>query len=129
MERNPLVGWNKVDDMSYGCANQAGEDNRNVGRMAALLAGLAASDSVPANTVNRLCGSGMDAIGPVAHAIKMGKADPAGYVRRAADYDGYVRAGRTPCAVCALHHVHWCRSGHCDGDRAGAVRHSRLAKS
>ena len=73
MERNPGVDWSKIDDMSYGCANQAGEDNRNVGRMAGLLAGL--PDSAPSNTVNRLCGSGMDAIGSVARAIKTGEAD------------------------------------------------------
>lgn len=73
MERNGSVDWTKVDDIAYGCANQAGEDNRNVGRMAALLAGL--PDSAPANTVNRLCGSGMDAIGSVARAIRTGEAD------------------------------------------------------
>ena len=73
MERNPSVDWSKVDDMSFGCANQAGEDNRNVGRMAALLAGL--PDSAPSNTVNRLCGSGMDALGSLARAIKTGEAD------------------------------------------------------
>tara|TARA_R110002096_G_scaffold13392_7_gene47577 strand:+ start:47 stop:1255 length:1209 start_codon:yes stop_codon:yes gene_type:complete len=73
MERNKSVDWSQIDDMSYGCANQAGEDNRNVGRMAALLAGL--PDSTPSNTVNRLCGSGMDAIGSVARAIKTGEAD------------------------------------------------------
>jgi acetyl-CoA acyltransferase len=72
MERNKGVDWSQIDDMSYGCANQAGEDNRNVGRMAALLAGL--PDSAPSNTVNRLCGSGMDAIGSVARAIKTGEA-------------------------------------------------------
>ncbi|MCB9930991.1 MAG: 3-oxoadipyl-CoA thiolase [Alphaproteobacteria bacterium] len=73
MERNGSVDWTKIDDIAYGCANQAGEDNRNVGRMAALLAGL--PDSAPANTINRLCGSGMDAIGSVARAIKTGEAD------------------------------------------------------
>ncbi|MTI45887.1 acetyl-CoA C-acetyltransferase [Roseibium hamelinense] len=70
MERNPDVDWSKVDDLIYGCANQAGEDNRNVGRMAALLAGLPIS--VPGTTVNRLCGSGMDAIGMAARAIRSG---------------------------------------------------------
>src|SRR4249920_3851840 len=60
MERNPKVDWAAVDELFYGCANQAGEDNRNVGRMALLLAGL--PESVPAGTLNRLCGSGMDAV-------------------------------------------------------------------
>jgi acetyl-CoA acyltransferase len=72
MARNPGVNWAQVDDLFYGCANQAGEDNRNVGRMAALLAGL--PQDVPANTINRLCGSGMDAIGTAARAIKAGEA-------------------------------------------------------
>lgn len=73
MERNPGVNWASVDDLVYGCANQAGEDNRNVGRMAALLAGLPIE--VPGTTINRLCGSGMDAIGTAARAIKAGEAD------------------------------------------------------
>jgi acetyl-CoA acyltransferase len=73
MQRNPGVDWAKVDDVYYGCANQAGEDNRNVGRMAALLAGLPVE--VPANTINRLCGSSLDAIGIGARAIKAGEAD------------------------------------------------------
>ncbi len=73
MDRNKSVDWSQVDDIAYGCANQAGEDNRNVGRMVALLAGL--PDSAPANTINRLCGSGMDAIGSVARAIRTGEAD------------------------------------------------------
>ncbi|SFL44430.1 3-oxoadipyl-CoA thiolase [Rugamonas rubra] len=70
--RNPGVDWTTVDDVFYGCANQAGEDNRNVGRMAALLAGLPVE--VPANTVNRLCGSSLDAVGMAARAIKAGEA-------------------------------------------------------
>ncbi|KAA0596578.1 acetyl-CoA acyltransferase [Azospirillum lipoferum] len=73
MERNPGVEWSAVDDVILGCANQAGEDNRNVARMAALLAGL--PDTVPGTTVNRLCGSGMDSIGMAARAIKAGEAD------------------------------------------------------
>ena len=73
MERNPNVDWAAVEDVIFGCANQAGEDNRNVARMAALLAGL--PDSVPGGTVNRLCGSGMDATGTAARAIKSGDAD------------------------------------------------------
>lgn len=73
MERNPNVDWNAVEDVIYGCANQAGEDNRNVARMSALLAGL--PDSVPGGTVNRLCGSGMDATGSAARAIRSGDAD------------------------------------------------------
>ncbi len=69
--RNAGVDWAAVDDLYYGCANQAGEDNRNVGRMAALLAGLPVE--VPANTINRLCGSSMDAVGIGARAIKAGE--------------------------------------------------------
>ncbi|MEP1741383.1 MAG: 3-oxoadipyl-CoA thiolase [Kangiellaceae bacterium] len=71
MDRNPQVNWSEVDDLYYGCANQAGEDNRNVGRMSALLAGL--PQTVPAVTINRLCGSGMDAIGTAARAIACGE--------------------------------------------------------
>jgi len=73
VKRNPNVDWSKLDDVIYGCANQAGEDNRNVGRMALLLAGLPVD--VPAVTVNRLCGSGMEAVGQLARAIKCGEAD------------------------------------------------------
>jgi acetyl-CoA acyltransferase len=68
MRRNPGVHWDQVDDVIYGCANQAGEDNRNVARMSALLAGL--PQEVPGTTVNRLCGSGMDAVGIAARAIR-----------------------------------------------------------
>ena len=71
VERNPRVDWEAVDDVVYGCANQAGEDNRNVGRMALLLAGLPAI--VPGTTVNRLCGSSLDAIAIAARAIKAGE--------------------------------------------------------
>jgi acetyl-CoA acyltransferase len=73
MERNPRVDWQAVDDVIFGCANQAGEDNRNVARMASLLAGL--PPGVPGSTVNRLCGSSMDAVGIAARAIKCGEAD------------------------------------------------------
>ncbi|CAE6872239.1 MULTISPECIES: 3-oxoadipyl-CoA thiolase [Paraburkholderia] len=72
MERNKDVDWNAIDDVIYGCANQAGEDNRNVARMSLLLAGL--PQGVPGSTVNRLCGSGMDAVGIAARAIKSGEA-------------------------------------------------------
>ena len=72
MARNPGVDWGAVVDVIYGCANQAGEDNRNVARMAALLAGLPVE--VPGCTVNRLCGSGLDALGTAARAIKSGEA-------------------------------------------------------
>ena len=72
MVRNPGVNWAEVDDVLFGCANQAGEDNRNVGRMAALLAGLPVE--VPANTINRLCGSSMDAVGIAARGIRAGEA-------------------------------------------------------
>ncbi|NNP75142.1 3-oxoadipyl-CoA thiolase [Acinetobacter sp. Ac_3412] len=73
IQRNPKVDWQQVDDVIYGCANQAGEDNRNVGRMSALLAGL--PYQVPATTVNRLCGSSLDAIAMAARAIKANEAD------------------------------------------------------
>ena len=73
MDRNPSVDWAATDDVTLGCANQAGEDNRNVARMASLLAGLPVE--VPASTVNRLCGSGMEAVGLAARAIKVGAAD------------------------------------------------------
>jgi len=73
MQRNPSVDWAAVDDVVYGCANQAGEDNRNVARMSALLAGL--PDAVPGTTMNRLCGSGLDALATAARAIKAGEAD------------------------------------------------------
>ena len=70
--RHPNLDWSAIDDVIYGCANQAGEDNRNVARMAALLAGL--PQSVPGATINRLCGSGLDALGTAARAIKSGEA-------------------------------------------------------
>jgi 3-oxoadipyl-CoA thiolase len=73
MERNPGVDWGAVDDVIYGCANQAGEDNRNVARMALLLAGL--PKEVPGSTVNRLCGSSMDALGVASRAIKSGETE------------------------------------------------------
>jgi len=72
MERNTGVDWGMLDDVLYGCANQAGEDNRNVARMSALLAGL--PFGVPGGTINRLCGSGMDAVGTAARAIRAGEA-------------------------------------------------------
>jgi 3-oxoadipyl-CoA thiolase len=73
MERNKSVDWSKLDDVYFGCANQAGEDNRNVARMALLLAGLPAS--IPGVTVNRLCASGLEALGTAARAIKSGELD------------------------------------------------------
>lgn len=73
MERNPRVDWAAVDDVLLGCANQAGEDNRNVARMAVLLAGL--PETVPGGTVNRLCGSGLNAVGSAAQAIRSGDAE------------------------------------------------------
>ncbi|MDE2277339.1 MAG: 3-oxoadipyl-CoA thiolase, partial [Burkholderiales bacterium] len=72
MTRHAQVDWGAVDDVVFGCANQAGEDNRNVARMSALLAGL--PQEMPAATVNRLCGSGLDAVGTAARAIKAGEA-------------------------------------------------------
>lgn len=71
MERHPNVDWSAVDDVIYGCANQAGEDNRNVARMALLLAGM--PETVPGTTINRLCGSSLDALGVAARAIKSGE--------------------------------------------------------
>jgi 3-oxoadipyl-CoA thiolase len=73
IERNKGVDWAMVDDLFYGCANQAGEDNRNVGHMAGLLAGL--PPEVPGNTINRLCGSSLDAVGTAARAIRAGEAN------------------------------------------------------
>ncbi len=73
MERHPTLDWDRLDEVFFGCANQAGEDNRNVARMAALLAGL--PSSVPGATINRLCASGLDAIGTAARAIRSGEID------------------------------------------------------
>ncbi len=73
MERNPNIDWAAVDDVILGCANQAGEDNRNVARMSLLLAGY--PETVPGTTMNRLCGSGMDAVGTAARAIRSGEAE------------------------------------------------------
>ncbi len=72
LRRHPQIDWSEVDDLIYGCANQAGEDNRNVARMSALLAGL--PTGVSAVTLNRLCGSGLDAVGSAARAIRSGEA-------------------------------------------------------
>src|SRR5690606_24692644 len=72
-ERNRRVDWERLDEVYLGCANQAGEDNRNVARMAVLLAGL--PQSVPAATINRLCGSGLDAVNLAARAIRTGEAE------------------------------------------------------
>src|ERR1700690_3979013 len=71
LQRNPSVDWSAIDDVILGCANQAGEDNRNVARMALLLAGL--PQTVPGSTINRLCGSSMDAVSIAARAIKTGE--------------------------------------------------------
>src|SRR5450432_78760 len=73
MKRNPKVDWAALDEVIFGCANQAGEDNRNVARMALLLAGL--PDSIPGFTVNRLCASGLNAVGAAAAAIRAGEID------------------------------------------------------
>ena len=73
VERNPYVEWRRLDDVIFGCANQAGEDNRNVARMALLLAGLPVE--VPGATVNRLCGSSMEAVAIAARAIRCGEAE------------------------------------------------------
>src|SRR5664279_5344014 len=73
MSRHPKIDWEKLEEVYFGCANQAGEDNRNVARMALLLAGLPAS--VPGLTINRLCASGMEAVGSAARAIRAGNGD------------------------------------------------------
>src|SRR5690242_4954023 len=73
LARNPKAGWDRLDEVILGCANQAGEDNRNVARMSLLLAGL--SPNVPGSTINRLCASGMDAVGTAARAIASGALD------------------------------------------------------
>src|ERR1043165_2185307 len=73
MARNPKVDWTQVDEVYFGCANQAGEDNRNVARMALLLAGL--PDTIPGITVNRLCASGLNAVGAAAQGIRAGEID------------------------------------------------------
>src|SRR6266545_3088211 len=73
MARHPKIDWPQLDDVYFGCANQAGEDNRNVARMALLLAGL--PDSIPGVTVNRLCASGLQAVGEAARAIRAGEID------------------------------------------------------
>src|ERR1700681_871681 len=75
MARNPKVDWSRLDEVLYGCANQAGEDNRNLARMALLLAGL--PDSIPGATVNRLCASGMEAVAAAARGIKAGEIERA----------------------------------------------------
>src|SRR6478672_1734000 len=73
IKRNPNVDWSQVDEVYLGCANQAGEDNRNIARMALLLAGL--PDTIPGLTINRLCASGLNAVGAAAQAIKAGEID------------------------------------------------------
>src|SRR5215208_3375602 len=73
VKRNPKVDWARLDEVYFGCANQAGEDNRNVARMALLLAGL--PDSIPGITVNRLCSSGLNAVGLAAQGIRAGEMD------------------------------------------------------
>src|ERR1041384_3605555 len=73
MARNPKVDWTRIDEVYFGCANQAGEDNRNVARMALLLAGL--PDNVPGVTLNRLCASGLNAVGAAAQALRSGDID------------------------------------------------------
>src|ERR1700760_1521750 len=73
MARHPKLNWSEVDEVFFGCANQAGEDNRNVARMALLLAGL--PETVPGQTLNRLCASGLDAVGAAGRAIRSGEID------------------------------------------------------
>jgi len=115
IERSKEVDWSRVDDVVYGCANQAGEDNRNVARMAGLLAGLPVG--VPGTTINRLCGSGMDAVGTAARAIRAGAALEKGRFaleitpvtvpkRKGADviveHDEHIRSDTTLDALAAL---------------------------
>ena len=92
VKRNPKVDWARLDEVYFGCANQAGEDNRNVARMALLLAGL--PDSIPGLTVNRLCASGLQAVGEAARAIRAGEMDFAIAGRRGVDDPGAVRHGQ-----------------------------------
>ena len=98
--RNTKVDWSRLDEVFFGCANQAGEDNRNVARMALLLAGL--PDSVPGVTVNRLCASGLDAVGDAARAIRTGEIDLA--IAGGVEFDdtGAVRDGQGGRSVFAL---------------------------
>ena len=104
IERNPAVDWKAVDDVVYGCANQAGEDNRNVGRMAVLLAGLPVE--VPGTTVNRLCGSSLDAIAIAGRSIKSGEQSfvVAGGVERSPSGHARADSSHWPVAarVCAI---------------------------
>src|ERR1700686_4152887 len=81
VRRNPKADWSRLDEVFFGCANQAGEDNRNVARMALLLAGL--PDSIPGVTVNRLCASGLNAVGDAARAIRSGEMEFAIEIGRA----------------------------------------------
>src|SRR5918996_378912 len=99
MARNSGVDWAAIDDVVYGCANQAGEDNRNVARMALLLAGL--PEAVPGSTVNRLCGSGMDALLIAARAIKAGEAGLVGAGRDRRILPAPVGIPQTPGALSA----------------------------
>ena len=99
MARNRRVDWSAVDDVLYGCANQAGEDNRNVARMAALLAGLPVT--VPGATINRLCGSGLDAVGSAARAIRAGEARTGDRRRRREHEPRAVRDGEGDRGVLA----------------------------
>ena len=97
MERNPGVDWGAVDDVVYGCANQAGEDNRNVARMALLLAGL--PKEVPGSTVNRLCGSSLDALSVASRAIKSGEAELMIVGRRRKHVARALRHGQGRCRL------------------------------
>src|SRR5260370_8943097 len=97
VERNAGVDWNAVDDVVYGCTNQAGEDNRNVARMALLLAGL--PKEMPGPTVNRLCGSGLEALAFAARALQSREAD----LGIAA---GRESTSRGPLAISTTHHAH-----------------------
>ena len=100
MKRNTHVDWEKLDDVFYGCANQAGEDNRNVARMALLLAGLPVS--VPGATLNRLCASGMEAVGTAARAIKRRRNGVCHRRRRRIDDARALRAGQGAGSLFAL---------------------------
>ena len=100
MAKHPELDWSQVDEVFFGCANQAGEDNRNVARMALLLAGI--PESVPGQTLNRLCASGLDAVGAAGRAIRAGEIDFAIAGGVEIDDAGAVRDGQGAGSVCAL---------------------------
>ncbi len=123
LSRQPKVDWGALDDVVYGCANQAGEDNRNVARMALLLAGL--PQEVPGATVNRLCGSGLDAVAIAARAIAAGEAELmiAGGVESMSRAPFVVSKAQTPFARDMEFHDTTIGWRFVNPDPQGAVRH------